>query len=153
MDFKWDEGLATGNYIIDLQHRELFKLMERLIAAINRNKGKEEISNAIAFVEEYTAHHFRAEEKMQQVNSYPDFDFHRRQHQEITKEFILFKSELQSDGPSLELAVRSMTAVGKWITTHINVLDRKFAEYLREKTKIELLKANDLDPIKIEHIL
>lgn len=136
MDCKWDESLATGNYIIDWQHQELFKRMERLVNAINQNRGTEEIAESIAFVEEYANQHFRAEERMQQVNSYPDFDAHRRQHQEILKDIMLYKNELQMDGPSVELAVKAMTAFGNWICKHIDVLDRKFADYLRERAKI-----------------
>ena len=136
MDCKWDQSLATGNYIIDWQHQELFKRMERLVNAINQNRGKAEVVAAIAFIEEYAAQHFRAEEKMQEVNFYPDLDSHRRQHQEILKDIISFKSELQMDGPTAELAVKSMWALGSWICKHVDVLDRKFADYLRERSKI-----------------
>jgi hemerythrin len=140
VDFKWDQSLATGNYVIDWQHQELFRRMDRLATAISREKGIGEVSDAIAFFEEYATQHFRAEEKMQQVNSFPDFDSHRRQHSEILKNIILLKSELQMDGPTVELAVKSMTALGNWIYGHINVLDRKFANYLREQSQISLTK-------------
>jgi len=74
MEFKWDQSLATGNSVIDWQHQELFRRMEKLVEAAKHGGGKDVISETITFLEKYVIQHFNAEEHIQIANSYPEYD-------------------------------------------------------------------------------
>ena len=140
MEFKWDQSLATGNNVIDWQHQELFRRMEKLVTAANNGEGKEVLSEAIAFLENYVIKHFDAEEQIQIANSYPEYDSHKRQHHEFRNNITELKNEFEREGANATLLVKSIASLGNWIDNHVKQYDKALAEYLRGRAKAGTLK-------------
>ena len=131
MEFKWDQSLATGNNVIDWQHQELLRRMEKLVAAAKRGDGKEAITKTITFLENYVIQHFNAEEQIQIDNSYPGYDSHKREHQEFLITITKLKNEFETEGASETMLVKSIATIGNWIFDHVKKSDKALAEYLR----------------------
>ena len=140
MDFKWDQSLATGNNVIDWQHQELFRRMEKLVTAANNGEGKDVLAEAIAFLEKYVIQHFDAEEQIQIVNSYPEYDSHKRQHHEFRNNITELKNEFDTEGANASLLVKSIASVGNWIYNHVKQSDKALAEYLRGRARAGTLR-------------
>jgi hemerythrin len=119
MEFKWDQSLATGNNVIDWQHQELFRRMEKLVTAANNGEGKDVLAEAIAFLEKYVIQHFDAEEQIQIVNSYPGYDSHKRQHHEFRNNITELKNEFETEGANAAVLVKSIATIGNWIHDHV----------------------------------
>ena len=56
---QWDESLATGCSVIDKQHKELLKQVNKAIKAYQEGKAKKEVETTLQFLEEYVHTHFR----------------------------------------------------------------------------------------------
>jgi hemerythrin len=140
MGFKWDQSLATGNNVIDRQHQELFRRMEKLVEATKRDEGKGIVSETIAFLEKYVIQHFDAEEQIQIANSYPEYDSHKHQHQQLLNDVVKLKREFETEGANATMLVKSIASLGNWIQNHVKQSDKALAEYLRDRAKVGTLR-------------
>lgn len=71
MSIQWRKSYEIGVEEIDSQHKELFKRIRDLLDACSQNKGRQEVSKMIDFLEEYVDIHFTSEEKLHVKNLYP----------------------------------------------------------------------------------
>jgi len=140
MEYKWDQSLATGNNIIDWQHQELFRRMEKLITAANNGEGQDVLSEAITFLEKYVVHHFEAEEQIQIANSYPEYDSHKQQHHEFRNNITELKKEFETEDANAAVLVKSIASLGNWIDNHVKQYDKVLAEFLRDRAKAGTLR-------------
>jgi hemerythrin len=140
MEFKWDPSLATGNNTIDWQHQELLRRMEKLVEAAKHGEGKDVLSETFAFLEKYVVQHFDAEEQIQIANSYPEYDSHKREHQEFLNSIMELKREFETEGANATMLVKSIASIGNWIHNHVKQYDKVLAEYLRGRAKTGTLR-------------
>ncbi len=131
MSIEWNENLATGNLAIDNQHKELIKRFDNLLTACNQRKGKEEVSNVLAFLGDYVRSHFAMEEQLQKANNYPHYPEHKQQHEGFILDLQKLESQFKEEGTSLSLLIQTNQAMVNWLINHINGTDRALAEYLR----------------------
>jgi hemerythrin len=71
MAIVWTDGLSVGVKVIDQQHQEMIKRINRLLDAMQGGKGGKETEGAIEFLEEYVVVHFGAEEELMKSTPIP----------------------------------------------------------------------------------
>ncbi len=76
---KWTSALSVGIEEIDVQHQELFRRAERLLAGLHQGEP-EEIGGLIDFLHEYAVVHFGAEEAAMRAASFPGYVRHKAEH-------------------------------------------------------------------------
>jgi hemerythrin len=130
---EWTDKLATGISTVDSQHKELFKRINNLVAAIKQHRCKEEIDGTIKFLEDYARIHFSEEEKHMRETNYPGLDEQREDH----KKYLAALAELKEQaslprvpGSSYDLSATTNQVVVDWIVDHIVKLDMKFGVFL-----------------------
>jgi len=133
MNLHWTSSLATGNQLIDKQHQELFKRMEKLLESVNSGNGPKCVSDAITYLESYAFHHFKAEEELQRKNNYPEFEAHKEQHRIFMEDIARLRGDLDRKGTSAELQMKAIASVGNWICNHINIRDKALADYIQKQ--------------------
>jgi len=80
----WDSSLETGVDVIDIQHRQLFEMINRL-----HEKNEDPDADRVAFLatldrmEQYARFHFSEEEALMQQAGYPALEEHRGKHEEF----------------------------------------------------------------------
>ena len=131
MAIEWDASLATGIVAIDDQHQELFRRFNSLLAACNQGRGRDEILQTLTFLDDYIRRHFRDEEAMQQRSNFPDYPNHRAQHTDFIGKTDALIAQLQSEGATLGLLVKTNTTLMEWLIGHIRKMDRAFAQHLQ----------------------
>jgi len=131
MKVAWEPWLAVGHPVIDEQHQALFQRVGLLLEAMHANRGKEEVGKLMAFLEEYVATHFAAEEGLMVAHGYPEAEAHAAQHAAFVKTFLGLKGELVELGPSSALAIRVNHVVCGWLRQHIGWSDRALGTFLR----------------------
>ena len=114
--------------------------MEKLVTAANNGEGKDVLAEAIAFLEKYVIQHFDAEEQIQIVNSYPEYDSHKRQHHEFRNNITELKNEFETEGANAAVLVKSIATIGNWIHDHVQQYDKALAEYLRGRARAGTLR-------------
>ncbi len=133
MNFIWTDDLATGNTLIDHEHKELIGIIGKLMDACQKGKGREEMMKTVRFLEDYTIKHFSDEEALQQKYRYPDFQNHLGYHAQFKATVAAIARKLQTEGASVSLLAEINLNVAKWFTNHIRVQDTKVAAYLKQQ--------------------
>lgn len=132
MSIIFDESLVTGNNMIDTQHKELIDRVNKLVASCETNKEKNVAIQTLDFLMDYTVFHFDAEEKLQKETNYPDYDSHKKQHEEFAKAVEDLKDMLQEEeGPTDAFVAAVKRNVSDWLVNHIQGYDKKVADYVK----------------------
>ena len=131
--YVWDENLATGNEMIDSQHKVLFQRINDLLEACTEGKGRSEISSAVQFLEDYTREHFSDEEELQRRYQYPDRENHKRYHEGFRKVVHELGQQLEEEGPTVALVGKVNSSVGDWLVNHIQREDVRVAAHIASK--------------------
>ena len=130
MYWEWQQDLATGNEMIDGQHRELFRRVNALLLARQAGTGEQEFDRVLGYLREYVRRHFAAEERLLRRIGSPDYHAHRREHSWFTREVHRFEEEYAREGGSLRLTVRMSQMLFEWLRDHISSVDREMAVLL-----------------------
>lgn len=133
MAFTWTNDLATGNYLIDSEHKELIRIIGNLLDACSRGQGRDEMLKTVQFLEQYTQKHFSDEEMLQRQHNYPDLQNHLRYHAEFRATVQKLSQRIKTEGASVALLSEINQNVAFWFTNHIRMQDTKVALFLKEK--------------------
>lgn len=133
MAFNWTPDLATGNSMIDSQHKQLFDALNGLLDACAQGQGRAEAGRAMAFLKDYTVKHFGDEEALQKKCGYPEYITHKGYHEGFKKVVAELEAELSKTGPTTLLVGKINRSVGEWLVSHIKREDKKLAAYIRSR--------------------
>lgn len=131
MAYVWSVDLETGNQAIDSQHKQLINAINSLLDACASGRGRAELEGTTKFLYEYTVKHFSDEEKLQQASGYPDYENHRKYHEEFKKVTLELCTQLRTDGPTVVLIAKVNTAIAGWLINHIKREDVKVAAHIK----------------------
>lgn len=79
-------GLLLGHSEIDRQHAELFSLIDRFSALLNRQAGVEALVPAFQLVLSHLQRHFDYEVRLMLAADYPDRERHQKDHERLLSE-------------------------------------------------------------------
>jgi hemerythrin-like metal-binding protein len=130
-ELRWDPSLETGHALVDEQHRSLFQAINDLKDAILSGKGMLEEKRTLAFLIDYTASHFRAEEDLMAQYGFPGLAVHRRLHQELLTRCRDLQA--QQEARSFALQLDLFQFLSAWVTQHVAGPDREIVRYLQQK--------------------
>jgi len=134
MKIEWNDYLSVGVAEIDNQHKLLFDKFNAFLAACEAERGCEEVSRLLWFLDAYVATHFTDEEALQKRIGFPDYPKHREQHQEFARKLAELKERLQAEGPSRSLISTATLTMTGWLIEHINRMDRAIGLFMKERT-------------------
>ena len=131
MAYTWNRELETGNTLIDTQHRQLIDAINNLLEACRTGKGRAELDKTITFLNSYTNKHFSDEEKLQLQYQYPDYQNHKKMHEQFRIVVRDLTDQLRANGPSIDLVGKVNNSIGNWLINHIKTQDTKVAAHIR----------------------
>jgi len=128
---KWDGSLAMGIETIDIQHEELFRVINSMYDKMQReNMEHNALVEALDSLRSYVKYHFRTEEKLMEERGYPELEQHRKEHELFSERIYLFAQRpLDQTGETLE---EMQSFLLNWLIKHIQRTDRKYVPYLRD---------------------
>jgi len=126
---KWDDSYKTGHQTVDTQHQELFRMVNELHEAIVASKGKEILQPTLEKLAKYTIEHFRAEEAVMTEVKYPAISFHKRKHDDLTKQVKELIDKYQTGKAVLSMTLSSFLA--DWLRHHIKEDDMALIKYVQ----------------------
>ncbi len=133
MAVEWNSKYEIGFERIDRQHQELFRRFNDLIEACKCCRGRDKIAELVEFLDEYVIYHFSAEEALMAGQGYPQFEEHRRQHQEFVEKIRGWRRHLEEEGATLDLIVDTSESVLRWLITHIRRVDVEVGAFLASR--------------------
>lgn len=125
----WRSSMATGIDLIDNDHKTLIKLINNFQQATEFNVGEEMIQHSLDEVLRYTKYHFNREEILMELNSYPDFAAHQKQHQAMIEKINLYVTEYRTD--KSHAIDHILHFLQSWLIQHINGSDQEYVPYLK----------------------
>ena len=136
MPVVWTSDLATGVGWQDKEHKELFKVLDRLAVVSAGGGGSEAVESAVSSVDDYVVGHFHHEETAMSKYDYPDILDHLVAHTSFIEEFSSIKNEYLLreglEGARLEELV--LDRVVGWWHDHIMTIDKPLGRFLARRT-------------------
>lgn len=130
---QWTSDLATGSEEVDAQHKELFKRFDDLIGACKAGKAKQEVGKFLSFLESYVIFHFESEEQYMVTNAYPLYERHKARHEEFIGQICELRKQLNLEGPSFLVMIRTSHTAFEWLRTHVMDEDKEMGQYIRAR--------------------
>ena len=78
-------------------------------------------------------YHFSDEEKLQRQYGYPDYENHKRYHEEYKRIVAGILNEFEQGGATVALVSKTNQAIAGWLLNHIKKEDVKVAAHIRSK--------------------
>jgi hemerythrin len=135
MAVEWREHLSVGIQKIDDQHKELFRRFSILMDAINQGKGAAQILDVLSFLNDYTATHFRDEQKLQEEYHYPHLPLHREEHEQFQRDLEKLGRRITVEGFTPQNVLLTSRTMLRWLIQHICTTDKAFADFMKGKAK------------------
>ncbi|ALG68006.1 bacteriohemerythrin [Beggiatoa leptomitoformis] len=128
---EWTDELSVGVQEIDEQHKILVGLVNRMYEAIVKRTDKDEIKRVLDELAQYTVIHFAVEESLMRIFDYPEYENHKKHHEELTKQvFDLQKKVATGEGT---VSIEVLHFLRHWLTHHILQDDKKYGPFLLGK--------------------
>jgi methyl-accepting chemotaxis protein len=87
----WSKVLSVGVAAMDDEHKELFRRINLLLAAMLGGTLLESMGSILDLILDYTGFHFADEEKLMESRGYPKLQEHRQLHERFVEEFLGLK--------------------------------------------------------------
>lgn len=120
---RWTPEMSVGVKVLDDDHRRLFALMNKVIAAFYAGVGAGVVGSTLDELENYTREHFAREEAMLVARGYGPIDAHRAQHHHLVDKLVRLREEKSS--------VELIPALNEWLTSHILHTDLGYRDLFR----------------------
>lgn len=126
----WDERYSVGIPLIDEQHRGLVQMANELYEGCTQGEeaARAYFSSVIKKAVAYVKEHFATEERMLQEAGYPDFQVHKKQHEEFIRT-ILEQVKAFQEGRKF-VPNHFARYLRDWTLEHIAVSDRAYKDFM-----------------------
>ncbi|WP_207259572.1 bacteriohemerythrin [Desulfovibrio sp. Huiquan2017] len=126
----WDDTIATGIDLIDDQHMELVKMVNRLNSAMQQGKGKAAVGKILDELRHYTTFHFSQEEALFDKYGYAETEEHKKSHQKLLAQAVAFSEDFESGRSAMSRDLFHF--LKDWLVGHIQGVDRRYVAFLKE---------------------
>lgn len=127
----WNDNLSVNIASIDDDHKKLLSLINNLQTAVYYPTGEAFERQALEELVDYTKYHFEREERMMRENDYPDYEAHKRQHEEMIEKVGGFLEAYDKDR---DATVEELSVFLKdWLLKHIAGTDQRYSAHLNAR--------------------
>jgi len=127
----WNDTLSVRVKEIDIQHQRLVELVNKLHDSMKAGKGNDVLGPILSDLVKYTVFHFSTEEKYFQKFGYPEFQQHKKQHDDLTNKAKALKTSFEQGKQTISIEV--LTFLKDWLSGHILGSDKKYGPFLNSK--------------------
>jgi hemerythrin-like metal-binding protein len=124
----WNETLSVGVGRIDRQHKNLVGLLNALHNAMEAGKGKEILGEVLNELVDYTVYHFMTEEELFQKYRYPQYEKHKKEHEDLKKRVRELKDNFNKG--AVVISIEVMHFLREWLKEHILESDKEAGIFL-----------------------
>lgn len=125
-----EEQFGTHIGETDQQHQKIFDMLNALHDALpnaDRQAVGEQLDGFLSFV----AEHFQTEERLLKDNAYPQYEAHKKEHDDLLQKAGEIKKKF--DEGAEDVTQDTTIFVRDWLTNHIPKIDKPYGPFLNEK--------------------
>lgn len=127
----WDDSFSVGVKKLDEQHRQIIRMINKLIDTNNVSVDSELISETLTEMMQYASDHFETEEDLMMEYRYPDYKSNKDHHTEFRKRLAGFSMDTMAYKRSVPTEV--LTYLKEWWVDHILKIDMKYKVFFIER--------------------
>ncbi len=127
----WQTRYDTGIQVVDEQHQDLFRLVERLRLSVQENPPAKETLVILEELVATTEQHFTTEEAIMAKAQYPDLTQHVAEHASMLASLYELRAKFRQN--PLALALMVPTFMDGWLKHHISDGDFGFVTFLKAR--------------------
>jgi hemerythrin-like metal-binding protein len=130
MKMEWKSEYSVKIKEIDDQHKKLFAFINSIDELVGKENIKNEITELVEGLIDYSIYHFNTEEKYFDKFDYIDSDKHKESHDDYKVKVAEFKKKIEdaSDSDMTDIAYEILDFLEDWWVEHILHEDMKYAE-------------------------
>ena len=125
---EWNQGLSVKVQQFDTQHRELVDMINELHDSMKAGNSNEILGATLDRLINYTSVHFADEERLMDTHAYPGVTAHKAAHESLINQVHEIR-QLFTSGQRI-LTIDVMMFLRDWLMGHIQVVDKKYGEFL-----------------------
>lgn len=143
IELSWFKDYSIGVKEIDLEHKELVEVYQRLYFLMKKGKGFEFYNEIVKFLQKYINNHFKNEEILQRKIGYNRYKEHHKIHEDFKESLRKIIAEHESKEIINEDLIQINLFLKDWLMHHILVEDHKIGEFIRRKNSKNFNKMDD----------
>lgn len=126
---KWQDAMSTGIQLVDEDHKILINLINELQTATQFKIEDKKIDAIMQRLISYTKYHFDREEFLMRNNHYPDYENHKKLHEEMIVKMNDCMSKYHNDQD--HTIDDALAFLKTWLVNHIKGNDREYIPYIK----------------------
>jgi len=126
----WSKDYELGNDFVDSQHKRLFELVGNIGKSCFEGGDINTLCETLDFLLQYTVQHFHDEEALQIKYNFPEYEYHKKLHEDFEAAVIEKVVEFKEKGSTKDLSDTVNEFVITWLVNHILKEDMKIKEYI-----------------------
>jgi hemerythrin len=133
MILMWTDNLSVGIKYFDEDHKRIVRMINELHDAILRvdasgQIAEDEIEIALHRLENYFQYHCIQEEVFMLKIAYPEIEVHKQLHRAFFEKVSAISQAFRGSRSPMH-ANELMQFIYEWLTDHIHITDKKYADY------------------------
>ncbi|UYV36043.1 hemerythrin domain-containing protein [Rhodobacteraceae bacterium D3-12] len=120
---KWKEAYATGDALVDKQHKSLFAFSEEFREVLDHANGDKTYDLFLEFLNEYAEVHFSFEDSCMMAHRCPIADRNRKEHGSFRRLIETEQHAYTADGFDRARAYALLDQIDHWLDSHIARID------------------------------
>lgn len=129
----WTDAMGVGVQKVDEQHKQLVEQINKLHTAMMERRGAEVVGSTLEFLKNYAITHFATEEGLMRVYAYPNYDAHKKLHDDFKVDFLKLAKEITDNPNSSMITLEVENRLSNWLVNHIKRVDKETFKFLAEK--------------------
>lgn len=127
----WNHACPIGVKAMDDQHGVLMDTLNELRLALVHGRARDEVSELLNRLIEFTRMHFSSEERLLEQHGYPGAAAHRDEHQRLLRQVEEAALRTQQND---DLHMQSLLLfLREWYLNHVEELDHQYGAWLNER--------------------
>jgi len=126
----WNHSCTVGVKAMDDQHGILLDTLNELRLAMVRGCGREQVSELLDQLIEFTRMHFWSEEQLMEQTGFPGVAAHRTEHHRLLAQILHSAHGLQH-GEAVHMS-DFLCFLHGWFIDHVEGLDQQYGPWLNE---------------------
>ena len=127
----WNHACTVGVRAMDDQHGILMDTMNEVRLALVCGRGRDQLSELLNRLIEFTRMHFATEERLLEQTGFPALAAHRVEHQRVLAQ-ILEAAHRAQHGEEVHMH-SLLIFLRDWYVTHIGSLDQEYGPWLNDR--------------------
>ncbi|MBI5816099.1 MAG: bacteriohemerythrin [Nitrospinae bacterium] len=129
---EWDDDVfSVGVPEMDRQHKKLVDIINEMHHQVRTGGSHANIGSVLDGLMEYAQTHLKNEEAFLRKNNYPDFDTHKKLHENLLAKAGRLYGKFKAGDTAL--ATDIMMFLKDWLVHHIQGVDKKYGVYINSR--------------------